>query len=437
MDTPQISRSGRVLKKSAKVKEMEDFDINELDMQGKPKKKGRTSDEFDEFEDKRVAPIKIPKMTLGVQSGTKRPQIMAKMPMKTKSEAKRYMMRDSSPEGSKESDSSSVSSETSSSSASSSEDSDGEITDIRHRYSNVDVKPGTLMQNIQHTSIQQEKVIVEPYRQFDSPVTFGEQSSEIPMDASDDDENSDSALVIAEESNDSFLSRGQKSAVKKRPVKKDPSYPARKGAPAKKRPPPNRSTPAATAAKKEKPAGKSKPLTAYMLWCSENRKKIAGGNIGFGNIGKKLGEAWQALPDKEKMAWRRKAKKLALKNSGGLISTGPSEPATRVVSRSTPSVSDVAVGSPAETTRTLGTSAIDSAAYLKLLGDSLSVIGQRLTEHEGQLAVSGIFSVLLDTILCVVGPLLCLTSESPVLNSLPQGVSRKTLDSIAYFMPGL
>ncbi|GFV65120.1 HMG box-containing protein 4 [Trichonephila clavipes] len=334
--------------------------------------------------------------------------------------------------------SSSVSSETSSSSASSSEDSDGEITDIRHRYSNVDVKPGTLMQNIQHTPIQQEKVIVEPYRQFDSPVTFGEQSSEIPMDASDDDdENSDSALVIAEESNDSFLNRGQKSAVKKRPVKKDPSYPARKGAPPKKRPPPNRSTPAATAAKKEKPAGKSKPLTAYMLWCSENRKKIAGGNIGFGNIGKKLGEAWQALPDKEKMAWRRKAKKLALKNSGGLISTGPSEPATRVVSRSTPSVSDAAVGSPAEITRALGTSAIDSAAYLKLLGDSLSVIGQRLTEHEGQLAVSGIFSVLLDTILCVVGPLLCLTSESPILNSLPQDVSRRTLDSIAYFMPGL
>ncbi|GFV65118.1 HMG box-containing protein 4 [Trichonephila clavipes] len=103
MDTPQISRSGRVLKKSAKVKEMEDFDINELDMQGKPKKKGRTSDEFDEFEDKRVAPIKIPKMSLGVQSGTKRPQTIVKMPIKVKSEAKRYMMQDSSPEGSKES----------------------------------------------------------------------------------------------------------------------------------------------------------------------------------------------------------------------------------------------------------------------------------------------------------------------------------------------
>ncbi|XP_055926019.1 HMG box-containing protein 4-like isoform X2 [Argiope bruennichi] len=373
MDTPQISRSGRVLKKSAKVKEMEDFDINELDMQGKPRKK----------------------------------------------------------------DTSSASSETSTSSPSSSEESDGELPDVRQRYSHVDVKAGSLIQNVQH-SPQQEKVIVEQYRQFESPITFGDHSSEAAMDASDDDE-SDSGLVIAEESNDSFLSRGGKSAAKKKPVKKDPSYPARKGGPAKKRPPANRNSTGAVAAKKEKPAGKQKPLTAYMLWCSENRKKVAAGHIGFGNIGKKLGEAWQALPDKEKMAWRRKAKKLALKNSGGLISTGPAnDSSTKVISRSTMSIgSESPLHNSGESTRALGTSAIDSAAYLKLLGDSLSVIGQRLTEHEGQLAVSGIFSVLLDTILCVVGPLLCLTSESPVLNSLPQDVSRRTLDSIAYFMPGL
>lgn len=105
METPQISRSGRVLKKSAKVKEMEDFDINELDMQGKPRKKGRTSDEYDEFEDKRVAPIKIPKMSLSLPTGAKRPQLMPKTAaantMKAKSDTKRYMMQDS--DGSKES----------------------------------------------------------------------------------------------------------------------------------------------------------------------------------------------------------------------------------------------------------------------------------------------------------------------------------------------
>ena len=32
---------------------------------------------------------------------------------------------------------------------------------------------------------------------------------------------------------------------------------------------------------------------------------------------------------------------------------------------------------------------VDVAAHLTLLGESLSVIGERLTEHEGQIAVSG------------------------------------------------
>ncbi|XP_015906020.1 HMG box-containing protein 4 [Parasteatoda tepidariorum] len=431
MDSPQISRSGRVLKKSAKVKEMEDFDINDLDMQGKPRKKSRTSDEFDEFDDKRVAPIKIPKISLNLSQGKRPPQTITKLPqgaaMKPKPDQRRFY-DDSSADGSKESDSSSVSSE-SSSSSSSSDDSDNDENDSRQWYSNVD--KGTVMQNIQHIPTQQEKVVVESYRQ----------SSGMSMDNSED-EASDSALVIAEESNDSLTSRGKGALSKKKPPvqRKEPNFGPRKNAPLKKKPVIRNIATAAAAAKKDKPPGKSKPPTAYTLWCIENRKRIAAasGAIGFGNIGKKLGEAWQALPDKEKMAWRRKAKRLALKNSGGLITTGPANGTSpKSTTRSTSTASDDIFKGLSESTRALGTSAIDSAAYLKLLGDSLSVIGQRLTEHEGQLAVSGIFSVLLDTILCVVGPLLCLTSESPVLNSLSQDVSKRTLDSIAYFMPGL
>ncbi|XP_035220070.1 HMG box-containing protein 4-like [Stegodyphus dumicola] len=305
---------------------------------------------------------------------------------------------------------------------------------MRQRYSNIEMKP-SLLRNIQSLPPQQEKVIVEPYRQCDSPDTYADNNNDIPEDGSED-ETSDSALVIAEESNDShsFASRGQKTGVsKKRPEKKDPTYAPRRGGQKKR-----------TASKnprsaKKKPVGNSKPLTAYVLWCTENRKKVVAsmGNTGFGNIGKKLGETWQALPDKEKMAWRRKAKRIALKNSSGLISTGPSSGSSPKGSSRASSVNDDVLKGITEGSRVLGTSAIDSAAYLKLLGDSLSVIGQRLTEHEGQLAVSGIFSVLLDTILCVIGPLICLTSETPVLNSCPQEVTRRTLDSIAYFMPGL
>ena len=81
-----------------------------------------------------------------------------------------------------------------------------------------------------------------------------------------------------------------------------------------------------------------------------------------------------------------------------------------------------------------GTSPLDTAAHLKLLGESLSVIGDRLKDHEGktvpkgltrlfvrvffktfllsgQIAVSGSLSVLLDSLLCAMGPLMCCTQQ--------------------------
>ena len=88
----------------------------------------------------------------------------------------------------------------------------------------------------------------------------------------------------------------------------------------------------------------------------------------------------------------------------------------------------------------IGIEPIDAAAHLKLLGESLSVIGQRLTEHKGQIAVSGSLSVLLDSLLCAMGPLVCLTKQlpQPQLNqAIPQNQLNKILDNIAYIMPGL
>ncbi|XP_067648151.1 uncharacterized protein [Eurosta solidaginis] len=82
---------------------------------------------------------------------------------------------------------------------------------------------------------------------------------------------------------------------------------------------------------------------------------------------------------------------------------------------------------------------IDTAAHLKLLGESLTIIGERLKEHEGQIAVSGSLSVLLDSLLCSLGPLLCLTTRIPGLERKPQLSENlaATLDNIAYVMPGL
>ena len=139
----------------------------------------------------------------------------------------------------------------------------------------------------------------------------------------------------------------------------------------------------------------------------------------------------------------------------------------------------------------LGIEPIDTAAHLKLVGDSLSIIGIRLQEHrvsmfvlsenkahewvkfcgnfielwgniyikfifllkyfyhiycvrditllmlQGLIAVQGSLSVLLDSLLCAVGPLMCLTTQVPELNGCSAQTHTSVLDNIAYIMPGL
>lgn len=51
--------------------------------------------------------------------------------------------------------------------------------------------------------------------------------------------------------------------------------------------------------------------------------------------------------------------------------------------------------------------------------------------------VSGSLSVLLDSLLCATGPLLCLTQQVEELNCIPPETLSRTLDNIAYIMPGL
>ena len=80
---------------------------------------------------------------------------------------------------------------------------------------------------------------------------------------------------------------------------------------------------------------------------------------------------------------------------------------------------------------------LELAAHLTLLGESLSVIGGRLREHEGQIAVSGSLSVLLDSLLCSLGPLVCLTQRVPELDGADPDTLVSILDNVAYIMPGL
>ncbi|CAG0891678.1 unnamed protein product [Darwinula stevensoni] len=86
----------------------------------------------------------------------------------------------------------------------------------------------------------------------------------------------------------------------------------------------------------------------------------------------------------------------------------------------------------------VGTKPIDAAAHLNLLGESLCLIGRGLLEQSGRIAVSGTMSVLLDSLFCAICPLMCLTQQVPQLqSSIPQELLSKTLDNLAYIMPGL
>uniref|UniRef100_A0A0B7BJ32 HMG box domain-containing protein n=1 Tax=Arion vulgaris TaxID=1028688 RepID=A0A0B7BJ32_9EUPU len=197
--------------------------------------------------------------------------------------------------------------------------------------------------------------------------------------------------------------------------------------------------------------------TAYMLFCNTHRPTIVNENPGieFAGISRKLGEMWQTLSNKQKLQWRRKAQRRRKKGSN-LISTGKAsrEPGAAALISTSSVQSNLSPrlklstlmqkahrSSPEDTpqspTKNFSIEPIDVAAHLKLLGESLSIIGMRLQEHKGMIAVQGSLSVLLDSLLCACGPLLCLTQQVPSMDGCSPLVHGQTLDSVAYVMPGL
>lgn len=257
-------------------------------------------------------------------------------------------------------------------------------------------------------------------------------------DFGDDDEDDEGNLVIADEVK-------KKKTTKKSASKKKGDSKA--GGKDKEKP-----------EKKEK---KKKRLTAYTMWCNSMRNKVLQDSpeLDFAQLSKRLGEIWQGLPSRDKMSWKRKAKKEARKllGKGLLIRTGKFAPPAPGSSRPPihhlpPGQQKAAkqeeqaallrIGMPLamnDATRDGGSGIepIDVAAYLKLVGESLSIIGMRLQEHRGMIAVQGSFSVLLDSLLCALGPLMCLTTQVPELHGCPAETHNRTLDNLAYFMPGL
>lgn len=192
---------------------------------------------------------------------------------------------------------------------------------------------------------------------------------------------------------------------------------------------------------------KGKPrYTAYMLWAKEIRQEImkSNPNMDFSQASRRLSTLWANVPSNEKHIWRRRAKRVTIKNKRALklgeklttkylnkqqrkkpgrkpknpnpemITTTPKKAKTeqrksngsqeaitrkhRTISNnssitsshgrnSNPMNSNDRLGAITPGAyKVIGIGPTDVAAHLKLLGDNLTIIGQRLKEHEVCLA---------------------------------------------------
>lgn len=214
-----------------------------------------------------------------------------------------------------------------------------------------------------------------------------------------------------------------------------------------------------------KDKGKTR-ITAYMMWAKEARNELLRKHpdMDFSAISKRLGEMWSNVNYNERYLWKRKAKRFAIQKeqsnqptsriiSNPIIRPAHPGPGRPPVNRAAPKQTPTPVTSPQQALvpvcsavvasssgggvyRVTGCGAVDIAAHLRLLGESLAIIGARLKEHEGQIAVSGSVSVLLDTLLCSLAPLLSMTRALPII-APPEPLMQNTLHNIAYIMPGL
>lgn len=182
---------------------------------------------------------------------------------------------------------------------------------------------------------------------------------------------------------------------------------------------------------KEKAKKKKKPITAYMMWCKANRAKIVEQfpGLDFASYSRKLGELWHKLPEKEKTKWKHKQRSMLMKHKNvPALSRLKKQSRQRGVTKSRPKFKFPPPH----------TDPIDIAAHLKLLGESLGNVGRNLMTHAGgETEVHGSISVLMDSMLSAIGPLMCLTSQVEELNVVPQKTQASLLENIAYIMPGL
>ncbi|XP_077969094.1 uncharacterized protein LOC144422933 [Styela clava] len=210
---------------------------------------------------------------------------------------------------------------------------------------------------------------------------------------------------------------------------------------------------------------KKKKTTGYMMWANQMRPKVSRQYPGleFGDVSKKLGDLWKRMPDKEKQMWKFRNAKLekqsqqsqmrTIKKTGGkmietgprkkMIETGPKKklsPLKHHMTASSPPVKNPVAAMNAELERLPPptTEPLDSAAYLSLLGESFIKLSAKTKKVESKVVIQGAESILLDSLVCALTPLLSLTLQIPELSgALDQTIMANTFSNVAHIMPGL
>ncbi|VVC40032.1 Hypothetical protein CINCED_3A025197 [Cinara cedri] len=182
-------------------------------------------------------------------------------------------------------------------------------------------------------------------------------------------------------------------------------------------------------------------FVSFSLWATEVKKTLMNAypNYSSSQIKQQLNEMWKSVPNEDKIRWVQKAKRLLDDELDESTSNGIKDTAEKSSTKIINNLTDTNDIMKCQTKSKIlnPTQPIHVAAHLALLGESLTKIGQRLKEHQGQIAVNGSVSVLLDSLLCTLGPLMCLTQQVPELNVNSQETLSKIMDDIAYIMPGL
>lgn len=167
--------------------------------------------------------------------------------------------------------------------------------------------------------------------------------------------------------------------------------------------------------------------TGFALWAAQPEHSAR-----YADQPRRLRKKWQRLSATIKHEWRHRAAQL--------------NPQRAIAATSSTSLKSNDINPTMATERSdqivvSECTAANAAAHLLLLGDSMQHIGAQLLQHSSSPAcsVGGALSVLLDSFLCAMGPLMTLAREIPGVeeNELLDAAISSTLDNIAYIMPGL